>query len=70
MIPTGALVTVPVPLPACVTVNVKLCSVKVAITLVAEETVTTHEPVPLHPPLQPVKVDPVAGMAASVTAVL
>src|SRR5436309_2671942 len=70
VIPAGALVTVPLPVPAGVTVRVKVCSVKVAVTVVAPETVTTHVPVPEHPPpLQPVKVEPAAGAAVSVTAV-
>ena len=43
---------------------------KVAVTVVAAETVTTHDPVPEHPPpLQPVKMEPAAGAAVSVTAV-
>ena len=43
---------------------------KVAVTVVAAETVTTHDPVPEQPPpLQPVKVEPAAGAAVSVTAV-
>ena len=38
--------------------------------MVAAETVTTHDPVPEHPPpLQPVNVEPAAGAAVSVTAV-
>src|SRR5439155_1451879 len=45
-------------------------SVKVAVTVVAAETVTTHDPVPVHPPpLQPLKIEPAAGVAVSVTAV-
>src|SRR5438067_1517807 len=68
--PTGALVTVPLPVPAGVTVRVKVCSVKVAVTVVPAETVTTHVPVPEQPPpLQPLKVEPAAGVAVSVTAV-
>jgi hypothetical protein len=44
--------------------------VKVAVTVVAAESVTVHVPVPEHPPpLQPVKVEPAAGAAVSVTAV-
>jgi hypothetical protein len=43
---------------------------KVAVTVVAADIVTVHEPVPEQaPPLQPVKVDPVAGLVVSVTAV-
>jgi len=50
---------------------VKLCSVNVAVTLAAAETVTTQEPVPLQAaPDQPVKVEPVPAAAVSVTAVL
>src|SRR5207247_6584939 len=70
LIPTGELVTVPLPVPAGVTVRVKLCRVKVAVTVVAAETVTKHEPVPEQPPpLPPVQVEPPAGRAVSVTAV-
>jgi hypothetical protein len=44
--------------------------VKVAVTVVAAETVTAQAPVPEHPPpLQPVKVEPAAGVAVNVTAV-
>ena len=65
------LVTVPPPVPARVTVSAKLSSVNVAVTLATAETVTTQEPVPLQPaPDQPANVDPVAGAALSVTAVL
>ena len=50
------------------TESVYVLSVKVAVTDVAEVTVTVHVPVPLQPPpLQLVKVDPVAGDAVSVT---
>src|SRR5437667_9729918 len=70
LIPAGALVTVPLPVPAGVTVRGKVCSVKVAVTVVAAESVTTHAPVPEQPPpLQPLKVEPAAGVAVSVTAV-
>src|SRR5207247_7159890 len=65
-----ALVTVPLPVPAGVTVRVEVCTVKVAVTVVAAESVTTHVPAPEQlPPLQPVKVEPAAGVAVSVTAV-
>src|SRR5947209_4778176 len=73
VMPAGLLVTVPAPVPALETVSVKVgveAAVKVAVTVVAAETVTTHDPVPEHPPpFQPLKVEPAAGAAVSVTAV-
>ena len=43
---------------------------KVAVTVVAAESVTVQVPVPAQPPpVQPVKVEPAAGVAVSVTAV-
>src|SRR5438093_10969559 len=70
MMPAGALVTVPTPVPALVTVRAKLGTSNVAVTVVAADRVTVHEPVPVQPPpLQPLKVDPAAGVAVSVTAV-
>src|SRR5207245_6847239 len=53
VIPAGALVTVPLPVPAGVAVRVKVCSVKVAVTVVAAEGATTHVPVPEQPPPLP-----------------
>ena len=51
-------------------VNCVTAPVKVAVTVAAAESVTTHDPVPVHPPpLQPLKVEPAAGAAVSVTAV-
>ena len=72
LIPAGALVTIPVPVPASLTVNAKLFVVllNVAVTAVAAVTVTTQVPVPEHPPpVQPANVEPSAGNAVSVTAV-
>src|SRR5207247_4372930 len=70
LIPAGALVTVPLPVTDGVTVRVKVCSVKVAVTVVPAESVTTQVPVPEQPPpLQPAKGEPAAGVAVSVTAV-
>src|SRR2546429_623892 len=69
VLPAGLLVTFQVPAPAGVTVNTKFGG-KVAVTVVAAESVTVQAPVPEHPPpLQPVKVEPAAGAAVSATAV-
>ena len=57
----------PEPVPAPPTVNVNDWSAKVAVTEVAALTVTVQLPVPEHAPLQPVKVEPAAGVAVSVT---
>jgi phage tail protein X len=72
LIPAGALVTVPDPVPASATVNAKLfvLVLKVAVTVVAAVNVTTQVPVPVHPPpLHPANVEPSAGLAVSVTCV-
>jgi len=51
-------------------VELELFKVKVAMTVAAADRVTVQEPVPEQPPpLQPVKVEPEAGVAVSVTAV-
>src|SRR5215831_3319694 len=69
-IPAGALVTVPDPVPALLSVSVKGCSVKVAVTDCAALMVVVQVPVPVHPPpLQPENVEPAAGVAVKVTAV-
>src|SRR2546425_6932196 len=66
LMPSGVLVTVPV--PALETVNVKVWSVKVAVIVVAAEMVTVQVPVPVHPsPLQPTNSEPPSGDAVSVT---
>jgi hypothetical protein len=68
--PAGALVTVPLPAPALVTLSAKDDCMKVAVAEVAALMVTVQVPVPVQPPpLQPVKVEPAAGVAVSVTAV-
>lgn len=46
-----------------------ICEAKVAVTVVAAETVVVQVPEPLHEPLQPVKVEPVEGAAVRVTVV-
>src|SRR2546430_370464 len=68
LMPAGELVTVPPPVPALLTVSAKLGRPKVAVTVVAAESVTVQVPVPEQPPpLQPVKVEPAAGVAVSGT---
>src|SRR5438093_79088 len=68
--PAGELVMVPVPGPDLLTVSVKDCCAKVAVTEVAALIVTVQGPVPEQPPpLQPVKVEPAAGVAVRVRAV-
>jgi hypothetical protein len=67
--PAGALVTVPLPAPAFVTVSVT-SGTNVAVTEVSAISGSAQLPVPLQPPpLHPVKVLPAAGVAVSVTAV-
>src|SRR5438445_266287 len=67
VMPAGLLVTVPAPVPALETVSVKV-GVKVAVTVVAAEIVAVQAPVPEQPPpLQPLKIEPAAGAAVSVT---
>ena len=70
-IPAGVLVTVPVPVPALLTVRVRITgALKVAVTVWSLPIVTSQVPVPEQPPPdQPMKVDPEAGVAFSVTTV-
>src|SRR5437588_935720 len=71
LIPAGLLVTVPLPVPAFVTVKGKVVGlvVKVAVTDCAAFIVTTQLPLPLHAPVHPVKVEPVVAVGVSVTCV-
>ena len=67
--PAGVLLMVPDPAPALLTVSEKLGRAKNAVTVWAALIVTVQVPVPEQPPpLQPVKLDPVAGVAVNVTA--
>ena len=69
--------TVPLPVPVLlivsanwgVGVGVGVGAAKTAVTDWAEFIVTLQVPVPEHPPLQPVNVDPPLGVAVNVTAV-
>ena len=71
LMPAGALVIVPLPVPALLTVSANEDgSANVAVTFRAAFIVTVQVlAVPVQPPLQPVKVDPAAGAALSVTTV-
>ena len=70
LIPAGALVTVPLPVPALLSVSAKVWVVKVAVTERAAVMVTEQEAAaPVHAPLQPLKVEPAGGVAVSVTTV-
>ena len=66
MIPAGALVTVPLPVPVLVTVNGKP---NVAETVLAAFIVTALVPVPEQAPPQPENVAPTAWVAVNVTTV-
>ena len=64
--------TVPEPVPVRLTVKRKLplpALVNVAVTFEAALPETVQEPIPVHAPLHPVNVEPVAGVATNVTCV-
>src|SRR3954454_852632 len=66
--PVGFDVRPPLPLPALATLSLNRCSVNVAVTVVAAVSVVVHVLVPVQPPPdQLVNVEPVAGVAVSVT---
>jgi hypothetical protein len=68
LIPVGLLLTLPG--PDVVTVSVKNCWTKVAVTAALALSVTTHVPVPEQPaPLQPLKLEPTSACAVKVTRV-
>src|SRR5262247_4580445 len=69
VMPAGALVMVPLPAPLLLTVSAMPCTAKVAVTDCAALIVTLQVPVPVQAPLQPVKVEPAAGVAVRVTTV-
>ena len=62
--------TVPAPVPAFVTLSAKVAVLlKVAVTARAAVIDTVQAPVPVHAPLQPANVEPLAAAAVSVTEV-
>ena len=62
LMPVGDDVTVPVPVPALVTVSANVAALlKVAVTARAAVIDTVQVPVPVHAPLQPVNVEPLGG---------
>jgi hypothetical protein len=67
LIPAGVLLIVPLPAPALETLRTNVFRVKVAVTDLAAVIGTWQEPVPEQYPLQPVKVEPAAGVADRVT---
>jgi hypothetical protein len=69
LIPTGLLVTVPVLVPAFVTVRMTAwaSTLNAAVTDLAESIVTVHVPVPVQAPDQPAKTDAALGVAVRVT---
>jgi hypothetical protein len=71
LIPAGLLVTVPLPVPPLVTVNMTVgcTSVKFAVTLLGAVIVTEHAPVPAHDPLQLANAYPAAGAGVNCTTV-
>jgi len=70
LMPAGALVIVPVPVPFLATESVTgPVRLNVAVTDVAAFTVTAHVPVPEQAPPQPAKKEPAAGVAVRVRTV-
>ena len=65
--PMGELVTVPEPLPDLVVERVNVFWVKVAVTDLMLSIVTIQLPVPVHAPLQPVKVELTPAVAVRTT---
>ena len=71
LMPPVELVTVPLPFPARTTVRSYVLSTKVAVTVVSAVIGTVQLPVPEQfPPAQPMKVEPVAGVAVRVIGAL
>lgn len=71
LMPLGLLVTVPLPVPARVTLKLGCAGAvpKVAVTVVFAVSLTVQVLVPEHDPPHPVKLEPELGVAVSVTEV-
>jgi hypothetical protein len=72
LMPAGLLLTVPLPVPALLTVRVKVLGgavLKVALTDLAASIVTVQLPVPLQAPPHPANTEPEAGVGVRVTEV-
>jgi hypothetical protein len=69
LIPAGALLTDPLPVPARVTFTGKVAGMKMALTDCAEFMVTEQAPVPAQAPAQPANTDPAAAVGVSATTV-
>jgi hypothetical protein len=68
VMPAGALVTEPVPVPVLLTVSARGARLNVAVTVVSAVRLTTHVPVPVQPPPdQPANTEVASGVAVSVT---
>jgi hypothetical protein len=70
LIPAGLLVRRPLPVPAFVTARANVLRAKEAVTFFATSIVTVHDPVPVHAPDQPAKLESALGAAVRVTWVL
>lgn len=66
-IPAGLLLTTPFPFPVLLTVKVSGCGRKVAVTDFVLSMTTVHVPVPVQGPPHPMKSEPAADVAVSVT---
>src|SRR5258706_11424606 len=69
VMPAGVDVIVPDPVPIFAAVIVYVICEKLAVIDFAASIVTWHVPVPVHAPLQPLKLECAAGVAVSVTGV-
>jgi hypothetical protein len=67
LIPAGLLLTLPLPVPVRFTEIVLGFAVNVAVTLAEALPPSVQLPVPVHPPLHPANVDPLAAAAVKVT---